>query len=125
MRSIIAFLRKYNILWLSPSGLFVALAIGYAVYALFGFTPISYIFGVIAFSGLSTLLYFDWGYKETDAGAMGNYSGVVITYFCMSACACFGAFMTFDWLIGVTCSVICALFGVFLVVPVIKFFQSL
>ncbi len=124
MKSIISFLKKHHLLWMSPVGIFAALFIGYFVYRYFDATPTSYTFGVLAFAGISLLLYFNWGYHETDPGAFGNYTGVVIAYTLISAIICFFGFMSISALVGCASVVICVLMGVYLTVPIIKFFQE-
>lgn len=109
---------------MSPIGLFFALFVGYAVWLYFEYTALAYLFGVIAFAGLTTLLYFDWGYHETDPAALGSYTGNIISYFVVSAALCIYAFYNLSTLVGLSCIVICTLFGVFLVVPIIQFFQA-
>lgn len=123
-KSIINFLKKHHLLWLSSLGLFIAMWFGYMVYLYFGATPTSYIYGVTAFAGVSLLIYFDWGYHEDDHAAFGNYTGIIIVYAIISAVLTITAFMYLSALAGYATFVICALIGVYLTVPIIRFLQA-
>ena len=123
MKSIINFLKKHHLLWMSSLGLFVAMYIGYAVFMYFGATATSYIYGVTAYAGISLLLYFDWGYHETDPAAFGNYTGTIIVYALVSIALSIAA-TYLSALAGYATFVICALIGVYLGIPIIRFLQA-
>ena len=124
MKSIIKFLKKYDALWVSPIGLLIAALAGYFVYYWLGCNPLAYIFGTAAFAIVSVLIYFSWGYDETDPAALGSYTGTVFGYWLISIAIFWGSFSMSSVPVTVTSGVICALMGVYLTVPILKFFQA-
>lgn len=123
-KGIINFLKKHHLLWLSSLGLFLAMWLGQMVYQYFDATPAAYIYGVTTFAGVSLLIYFDWGYHEDDYAAFGTYTGVIIVYAIMSIALTVTAFWYVSGLAGYASLVICALMGVYLTVPIIRFMQA-
>ena len=119
--SIIKYFQKTGRLYLYLIGLFAAFFLAMLVYAQSGYTPVGYVWMVTVFCGAALLLLFPWGYRETDAFALGWYTGMVIVYTLTACGLCLYGWCYVSMLCGVTSGVIGLLILTFLVVPLVKF----
>jgi len=122
--SIISYFKNTGRYYLRLLGFFAVLFLAWFVYARCGYTSIGFVWMATVYCGLNLLLLFPWGYKETDAFAMGWYTGMVFIYILVAAGLEIYLSGQVSWL-GLSAGAMIAVFIlVFLLVPIVKFLQE-